>query len=409
MKYKRGATALSGVLLLDKALGWTSHDIVNKLRHLSKEGRIGHCGTLDPHASGLMIMLVGHAAKLQNDFLLEDKRYTARITFGSATTTDDAQGETTEKSPIPAEVFTEDYARKLLKTFLGEQDQVPPDFSALKQEGRVAHREARKGKPLVFEPRRIKVRRADLMSINEAARSWLVDFDVSKGTYIRALARDIGRAAGTHAHLSDLRRLASGDFSLKDAYTIEEVEAKLETAGPLGLADLFLTRETLLKSVSAERLIATSVAGRRIGPSVVTIGVFDGVHAGHQALLTQVVQRAKKRGLLSTVLTFDVHPQGIVRPFETPKPLMSFEDKVAAIKACGIDQVIVLPFNHKMSQQSAEDFLLATLPSLVKVQEIIVGENFRCGKGAQCSPADMQKIYSTVEEAARIPVIVVDL
>ena len=403
---KRGSTALSGVLLVDKPLSWTSHDIVSKLRTLTGERRIGHCGTLDPDASGLMIMLIGQATKLSNDFMVDKKRYQARIRFGSATSTDDAQGEIVHKSKIPNKVFEQDFASQLLTNFLGEQDQIPPDFSALKQGGKVAHREARKGKPLKFEPRRIEVYAADLIEIDEVNQSWLVEFEVSKGTYIRALARDIGLAAGTHAHLCELRRLSSGDFDLSQAHSIENIE-QICADDPLSIADLFLSRETLLKSIPAEKLNAASIAGKRIGPSVLSIGVFDGVHEGHKVLLKTVHKQAKAKGLLATVMTFSEHPRGVLYPLNKPRELMDLEEKIKAIKACGIDEVIILPFNHKISQQSAEDFLLKTLPTLVQAQEIIVGENFRCGKGADGGPKQMQEIFQ--QAGKEIPLKVVDL
>ena len=403
---KRGATALSGVLLVDKPLSWTSHDIVSKLRMLTGERRIGHCGTLDPDASGLMIMLIGHATKLSNDFIVDAKRYQARIRFGSSTTTDDKQGELVHESEVSTKVFEQDFASQLLTNFLGEQDQMPPDFSALKQGGKVAHREARKGKPLQFEARKIEVCAADLLEIDKSDQSWLVEFEVSKGTYIRALARDIGLAAGTHAHLCELRRLSSGDFDLSQAHGIESIE-QICADDPLGIADLFLPRETLLKSIPAEKLNAASIAGKRVSPSVLSIGVFDGVHEGHKALLKAVREQAKTKGLLATVMTFSEHPRGVLYPLNKPLELTDLEEKIKAIKACGIDEVIILPFNHKMSQQSAKDFLLKTLPTLVQTKEIIVGENFKCGKNADCGPEQMQAILH--QAGKEMPIKVVDL
>ena len=401
---KRGDTALSGILLVDKPCGMTSHDLVRRLRRFSGEGRIGHCGTLDPDASGLMIMLIGHAATLSNDFIVEEKSYRAAVTFGAATTTDDAQGQITASSDVPLEVFGEGHARALLTRFLGESDQIPPDFSALKQGGKVAHREARKGSPLTFEPRSIYVHSAELVSIDTASQSWIVDFKVSKGTYIRALARDIGKVAGTHAHLSALRRLSSGDFTLADACSIDDIEAVCAD-DPLAIADLFVPRETLLRSLPTKRLTAASVAGRRVGPSLVTIGVFDGVHAGHQALLATLVKRAKEQGMLATVLTFDAHPRGVVRPLEEPVALMTLPEKITALKACGVDEVIVLPFNHKMSQQSAKDFLTLTLPTLVQAQEIVVGDNFRFGKGAETGPRQIEEILSAASSQISLSLV----
>ena len=392
-KSKRGATALSGVLLLDKPRGWTSHDLVNRLRRLTGERRIGHCGTLDPDASGLMVMLIGHATKLSTDFIIDRKSYRARISFGTSTTTDDADGQCVQQSDVPDIVLDADYAQAVLAQFMGKQSQVPPDFSALKQSGKVAYREARRGRPLQIEARDIQVYRAELVEIDVEAKTWIVDFEVSKGTYIRALARDIGLHCNTYAHLNELRRLSSGDFNIDDAYSIEDIENICEVSS-LAVADLFLPREVLLQSVNQERLSAASVAGRRVGPSVITIGVFDGVHAGHRALLETVVQRAKEQNLLSAVVTFDQHPIAALRPFRVPAQLMSLEEKIDALKSCGIDEIVILPFNHSLSQQSTEDFLLKTVPCLAQAEEIVVGDNFRCGKGAECGPHQMREIFA---------------
>jgi len=405
-KAQRGATALSGVLLLDKPCGMTSHDLVNKLRRLTGERRIGHCGTLDPDASGLMIMLVGHAAKLSSDFIVDKKSYRARISFGMSTTTDDAQGQCVEQSPVPDIVFDTDYAEEVLAQFLGSQSQTPPDFSALKQGGKVAHREARKGKPLKIEARDIQVYRTNLVEVDQDTQTWTAEFGVSKGTYIRALARDIGLHCGTHAHLSGLRRLSSGDFCIDNAYTFEQLEQACAD-DPFAIADFFVPREKLLQSLEVSRLNAASVVGRRIGPAVITAGVFDGVHDGHKALLQSVVSRAKKQGLLSAVVTFDDHPLATLRPLSAPTSLMSLEQKIDAITACGIDEVIILPFNHSLSQRSAEDFLLKVLPCLVQAKEIVVGENFRCGKEAQCDPSRMREIFA--ENGCQTEVVIAEL
>jgi len=420
LKFKRGGTALSGVLLVDKPLGWTSHDLVRKLRFLTGEGRVGHCGTLDPDASGLMIMLIGHATTLSNEFMLDDKSYLARISFGMSTTTDDAQGDLVESAEVSEEVFSQEYARGILKSFLGDSEQIPPDFSALKVEGKKSYKEARKGRSLQLKARPITVFTAELLEVDKETQSWFVHFKVSKGSYIRALARDIGLAVGSRAHLSELRRTQSGDFNLEDAYSVDELssacQARLieddettkehfESDNPLGIADLFLPRETLLKSITTKKLTAASVSGARVAPAVATIGVFDGVHRGHQALLKRIVQRAKGAGLLSVVMTFDSHPQGVLRPLSSPVALMTIEEKIEAIKSCGIDEVVVLPFNHKMSQEDAEDFLLQTMLAMVQVQEVIVGSNFRCGKGASCGPDEMKKIL----DRANIPVTVMEL
>ena len=228
MKARRGGTDLSGVLLLDKPQGPTSHDAIAKLRAATGERRIGHAGTLDPMATGLLIVLIGRATRLEQYLVGHDKQYEARIVFGAETDTLDAEGAVTESAPVPAEVSDPAWASELLKGFLGEQKQMPPAYSALKRDGVPAHRIARAGGEPVLDPRLITVYAADLAGIDSTLPAWDVVFSVSKGTYIRSLARDIGRAAGTRAHLGALRRTHVGLARVTDALTLPDAVAAAE-------------------------------------------------------------------------------------------------------------------------------------------------------------------------------------
>lgn len=214
---RRGASGLAGILLVDKPVGPTSHDVVSRVRHAFGEKRVGHAGTLDPMASGLLVVLVGPYTRLEPYLSAADKRYEARIVFGSATDTDDAQGTVTETAAIPAGLNDPASARQVLDRFVGTSDQLPPVYSAIKVGGRIAHRAARAGDPLAVAPRRITVHRADLLAVGQDPLAWEVDFAVSKGTYVRALARDIGRSVGSVAHLAALRRTASGPLHVDEA------------------------------------------------------------------------------------------------------------------------------------------------------------------------------------------------
>jgi tRNA pseudouridine55 synthase len=234
---RRGATTLRGVLAIDKPAGMTSHDVVARVRRGTGEGRVGHAGTLDPAATGLLVVLIGPYTRLEPYLSSAEKAYEARISFGSETDTDDAEGETVHTAPVPAGCLDEARAEAALSRMLGASLQTPPAFSALKVDGRVAYRAARAGEPLHLEPRAIEVLEARLTAIDPAARTWDVFFRVSKGTYVRALARDLGRACGTAAHLSALRRTASGPLSLEDAHTLADVE----TAAGGGALDALLT------------------------------------------------------------------------------------------------------------------------------------------------------------------------
>lgn len=233
---RRGATSLSGILLVDKPAGMTSHDVVAAVRRATGEGRVGHAGTLDPMATGLLLVLVGPYTRLAPYLSAADKSYQARISFGSETDTDDAEGAVTRSSVVPADIFDATRAREMLDSTVGAALQMPPAFSAIKKGGRVAHRAARAGEELELEARPIDVFNAELMDADASACTWDVGYRVSKGTYVRALARDLGRAAGSAAHLSALRRTASGALRLEDAVTLEAVVAAAEQDR---IADLF--------------------------------------------------------------------------------------------------------------------------------------------------------------------------
>jgi tRNA pseudouridine55 synthase len=225
---KRGQTDLCGVLLIDKPVGPSSHDVVDRLRRITGEHRIGHAGTLDPSAGGLLVMLVGPATRLSDYLLKQDKVYEAAITFGSATDTDDAQGAVIATSSVPASLADPTFATSFLDGLCGHHLQVPPRYSALKKDGRTAYRVAREGGELPVEPRAIEIYAADLIAVTTDETGqlvWRCRFHVLKGTYIRAIARDIGSALGTVAHLSALSRTASGAAELVQAQSMDELEA----------------------------------------------------------------------------------------------------------------------------------------------------------------------------------------
>lgn len=226
MSAKRGATGLSGVLVIDKPIGCTSHDVVNRVRRATGERRVGHAGTLDPAASGVLLVLVGPYTRLEPYLSAKDKRYEAVIRFGCETDTDDAEGAVTRHAAVSADVLDAEYAQGLLDTFSGDSMQSPPAYSAIKVGGQVAYKAARKGDSLELAARPITVLDATLLAIDSGDETtWAVDFTVSKGTYIRALARDIGRATGGAAHLSGLRRTAVGPVGVECAVSLDDVEA----------------------------------------------------------------------------------------------------------------------------------------------------------------------------------------
>ena len=218
---RRGATALAGILLVDKPAGMTSHDVVSRVRRATGERRVGHAGTLDPAATGLLVVLVGPATRLEPYLSRATKSYDATICFGTATDTDDASGAVIRSAVVPSSLMDRASAERALAGLVGASRQVPPQYSAIKQGGVVAYRAARVGSALQLAERDIVVFQAVLDSLDPRALSWNVSLTVSKGTYIRAIARDLGTRLGTVAHLGSLRRTASGPLCVEAAVTLD--------------------------------------------------------------------------------------------------------------------------------------------------------------------------------------------
>jgi len=222
---RRGQTDLCGILLVDKPAGMTSHDVVDRVRRTTGERRVGHAGTLDPMATGLLVVLVGPATRLAPFLTAAGKTYEARVVFGFETDTDDAEGVMTTSARVPDEVADPFFAAGTLASLVGVHEQMPPAFSAIKKGGRVAHEAARAGETLELEPRAVEVTASRLAGIAcEGELAWDIEVTVSKGTYIRALARDLGRAMNTAAHLGSLRRTRSGGIDVARASTLEQIQ-----------------------------------------------------------------------------------------------------------------------------------------------------------------------------------------
>ena len=224
---------LEGVLLIDKPSGLTSHDVVDRVRRKLKMKRIGHAGTLDPLATGLLIILVGKATKLSQYLMSLDKVYEGTITLGVATNTYDAEGEVMTTIPVPE--LGEDAVAETLTSFIGDQYQTPPMFSAVKINGQPLYKLARKGMEVEREPRFIRISRFDVTRFESPEIDFVLN--CTKGTYVRTLASDIGEKIGCGAHLSGLRRTASDKFHIKDAIELEAFqEADRETISNILIA-----------------------------------------------------------------------------------------------------------------------------------------------------------------------------
>jgi len=211
---------LDGVLLVDKPRDHTSHDVIARLRGKLRMRKIGHAGTLDPMATGLLVVLVGRATRVSQYIISLDKEYEGTIELGKTTDSQDADGQTMETRPVPA--LTEDEVRAAMQGFLGDQYQTPPMFSAIKIDGVPLYKRARRGEDVEREPRFIRVMSWDLLRF-ESPR---IDFRLrcTKGTYVRTLANDLGNKLGCGAHLCALRRTATDKLNVSQALTMEEIE-----------------------------------------------------------------------------------------------------------------------------------------------------------------------------------------
>lgn len=211
---------LEGVLLVDKPTDHTSHDVVARLRRKLHMKRIGHAGTLDPMATGLLIMLIGKATRISQYLISLDKEYEGTIELGKVTDSQDAQGQVMETRPVPA--LTEAELRAAMQGFQGDQYQTPPMYSAIKIDGVPLYKSARKGEEVEREPRFIRVASFELTRFGLPA----FDFRLrcSKGTYVRTIAHDLGQRLGCGAHLAALRRTATDRFQISQALTLDAIE-----------------------------------------------------------------------------------------------------------------------------------------------------------------------------------------
>ena len=228
---------MDGLLVIDKPEGWTSHDVVARVRRILKTKRVGHTGTLDPFATGVLVVLVGRATRLAQFLDKDEKEYEALVQFGFETDTGDKTGTPTTKSllsedEIFARIDSVDW-NSILDDFRGEIRQIPPMYSAKKVEGKKLYELARKGKTVERRPIDITIQKLEFLT-NDAGDPSAISIRVgcSAGTYIRVLAEDIGRKFGIEAHLAGLRRIGAGQFSLAEGVSVEELT---ESADPSSL------------------------------------------------------------------------------------------------------------------------------------------------------------------------------
>lgn len=438
---------MDGILIVAKDPGHTSHDVVALVRRLTGTKRVGHGGTLDPFAAGVLPVFVGMATRLVEYHMGDDKAYRATVCFGATSETDDRDGELVwTGAPAP----TREAVEAALADFRGLILQRPPAFSALKVGGRRAYQAARQGTPLDLAPRSVAINRLELVEWDDtdpARPLAILDVECGAGTYIRSLARDLGARLGCGAYLGALTRLSSGPFGLAAAHSLDEVRRAAAEgpasvaalmlpidAGLKGLTDALLTpaevvavakgqqikpeqrpqaeQGSRLRLLTADRSllgIASWKGGRIVPekmfilppgaprpadasdgtrPSVrselplrvirpgnrmavvsgvsslssdlgrlfVAVGVFDGLHRGHQYLLRELRHAAEKAGARPAVITFDAHPEELIEGLAPPL-LCDPDERLVRLQAAGVEVTVVQHFDHALRMTSYEDFV----------------------------------------------------
>lgn len=214
---------MDGIIIINKPKNCTSHDIVQKAKKVFCE-KVGHTGTLDPMATGVLPLLIGKGTLCSKYLINHDKIYEVQLTLGVKTDTADSEGSIIEEKKVPQEAFQKERIEEVLETFLGKQEQMPPMYSAIKVNGKKLYEYARKGQAVEVQPRPIEIYEIKLLKMNQKEKQ--IEFQVacSKGTYIRSLCEDIAERMGTVGYMSKLNRVQVGDFSIEQAVSIEQIE-----------------------------------------------------------------------------------------------------------------------------------------------------------------------------------------
>ncbi|MDJ0765037.1 MAG: tRNA pseudouridine(55) synthase TruB [Myxococcota bacterium] len=251
---------MDGVFLIDKPVGVTSFDVVRAVRRAANERKVGHAGTLDPLASGLLVVAMGQGTKLIPYLMAGTKRYVATISLGAETDTDDAEGKVIRRAPVPQ--IRGDVLGDVLLAFTGSIEQVPPRYSALKCNGEPLYRKARRGETVTPKARQVTIHSIDVIS--HGSEEIVLDVQCGKGTYIRSLARDLAQQLETAGHLSGLRRIASSGFCVEAAVALDRLKqssrSEIITNHALSLAEAVPLLPKVLVDAQAETRLCTGQA-----------------------------------------------------------------------------------------------------------------------------------------------------
>lgn len=234
---------MDGIIIINKGKNYTSNDVVSIVKKITKS-KVGHTGTLDPNATGVLPLLIGNATKVSKYLINHDKEYEVVLQLGIRTETADVEGKVIEQKEVTAEMLNKDNIEEKLQQFIGKQEQIPPIYSAIKVNGKKLYEYARKGQEVELKPRQIEIYSIQLVGINEKEKQISFKVKCSKGTYIRSLCEDISKKLGTVGYMKELNRLQVGEFYIKDAVTISEMKEKIEA----GNLENIITIEEIFKN-----------------------------------------------------------------------------------------------------------------------------------------------------------------
>lgn len=257
---------MDGIIIINKPKGYTSHDIVNKIRKIYNTKKVGHTGTLDPNATGVLPILIGQATKLSNYLTEHNKQYIATLKLGEKSDTGDSEGNIIETKFT--RTLTNKEVEEVLNTFLGKQLQIPPIYSAIKINGKKLYEYARDGKVIEIPKREIEIYDIKLNNIKELEIEFLVN--CSKGTYIRSLCEDIASKLGTVGYMKELTRTKVDRFSIDEAYTLEEIEKNKENIRVISIEEVFRDNEKIILN---EEKLTLFLNGGRINIGKTNVGV----------------------------------------------------------------------------------------------------------------------------------------
>ena len=421
---------MDGFICIDKERGQSSHQAVAALKRLFR-CKCGHCGTLDPEATGVLPVALGKATRLSEYVMGQEKTYRGEICFGVETDTYDAAGNCL--SQVDASFVTEDAVKALLPRFQGRIMQTPPVISALKQDGEPLYKKARRGETVEVEARPVMIYAMQLIDFTPGATPHCrIEVVCGQGAYIRSIAHDLGQMLGCGAHLCALRRTRVGNFHIENSYTLEQISCLAGQGEPSFLRPMpdalshlpafvaprhamrllthgneaRLSREeaaqapwsTLLQILDGKgillgmgsveqgsggpvvtmRKVLIDEAEYRVPadvPVVCAIGNFDGLHLGHQALMKELNRLKEQYHGKSSVLTFSPHPLLLIQG-QSPLLLTGKTLKQELmLESFGVDQVIILAFNQKLMNSSPSQFVEEVIVPL-GVREVVVGYNF---------------------------------